>query len=133
MGQKSEIVHSDRLKPYPTPSRHAIRDTTELEQPRKEAGISDPTTDIQQETNDLIQQMQDYLDPDEDQHKIETMPLPRRRKHGPHNIRERRKNTQDKPEESTIESLQRTVKSIQPQDRKLDLSRPLQTFQHSIT
>ena len=109
MGQKSEIVHSDRLKPYPTPSKHAIRDTTELEQPHQEADIPDPTTDIQQVTEDLIQQIQDYLDPDGDQHKIQAMPLPRRRKHGPHNIREQRKNTQDKPEESTIESLQRTV------------------------
>ena len=44
MGQKAEIVHSDRLKPYPTPSRHAIRDTEEEEQTLEEESTEQTPT-----------------------------------------------------------------------------------------
>ena len=66
MGRKADIVHSDRLKPYPTPSKNAIRKTPADDQ--EEIRTTEPTDKdqaekIERDTAELIDRIQAFLDP----------------------------------------------------------------------
>ena len=61
MGQKSDIVHADRLKPYRSPSKHSIRNTAKVTNKNEEQKEEAEDT---QDTEELIEQLQGFLRPD---------------------------------------------------------------------
>ena len=60
MGQKSDIVHADRLKPYRSPSKHSIRNTVRTNKKEEQTEIDVEDT---QDTEELIEQLQGFLRP----------------------------------------------------------------------
>ena len=61
MGQKSGIVHADRLKPYRSPSKHSIWNTVRTNKKEEQTEIDVEDT---QDTEELIEQLQGFLRPD---------------------------------------------------------------------
>ena len=80
MGRRADIVHSDRLKPYPTPTKNSIRRTqpdegTPIEHVKNSRKIrTDPT---QEDTAELIDKIQTFLDPEQIIGKRKISPVPK--------------------------------------------------------
>ena len=80
MGRRADIVHSDRLKPYPTPTKNSIRRTQpEEDTPTKHVKNTNKnqTDSIQEDTADLIDKIQTFLDPEQVIGKRKKSPAPK--------------------------------------------------------
>ena len=68
MGRRADIVHSDRLKPYPTPAKNSIRRTQpegHIPADHIKSTKKDQTEMIQKDTTELIDKIQTFLDPEQ--------------------------------------------------------------------